>query len=115
MKKLSGQQKRFRPKLKIKKGDTVKVLSGEYRGKIGEVLEVLPSLNKAVVKDINIIVKHTKPSAQHPNGGREEKEAPIHISNLQLMVNGHPTRVGRMVNEDGSIVRYSKKTKEVIE
>ncbi len=115
MKKQTAQQKRFQPKLKIKKGDTVKVLSGEDRLKTGEVLEVHPSVNKAVVKGINIIVKHTKPSAQNPNGGREEKEAPIHISNLQLLVNGQPSRVGRKVNEEGNIVRYSKKTKEVIE
>lgn len=115
MKKQAAKQKRFQPKLKIKKGDTVKVLSGEYRGKSGEVLEVFPDENRAVVKDINIIVKHTKPSAQKPNGGREEKEAPVHISNLQLLVNGKPTRVGRKANEEGKIVRYSKKSKEVIE
>lgn len=114
MKKQVQQQDRFQPKLKIKKGDTVKVLSGEDRGKSGQVLEVSPKLNRAIVEGVNIITKHTKPSAQNPNGGREEKEAPINISNLQLLVGGKPTRVGRKV-EDGKTVRYSKKTKEVID
>lgn len=115
MKKQTNQQKRFQPKLKIKKGDTVKVLCGEDRGKTGEVLEVFPKENRAIVKGVRMIVKHSKPSAQNPNGAREEKEAPIHISNLQLLVNGQPTRVGRRLDENGKIVRYSKKTKEVIE
>lgn len=108
------QQKRFQPKLKIKKDDTVKVLSGEDRGKTGKVLVVYPKLNKAIVEGINIIQRHTKPSAKHPNGGIIEREAAINISKLQLIVGGKPTRVGRKV-VDGKIVRYSKKTQEVID
>jgi|SRR5690554_2328664 len=108
------QQKRFQPKLKIRTGDTVKVLSGEDKGKTGEVLAVYPSKNKAIVKDVSVVSKHTKPSAKHPNGGIIKSEAPIHISKLQVIVGGEPTRIGRKV-VDGKIVRYSKKSQEVID
>lgn len=108
------QQDRFQPKLKIKKGDTVKVLSGEDRGKTGTVLAVLPAKNKAIVEGINVIAKHTKPSAKNPNGGIVKKEAAINISNLQVVVGGTPSRIGRK-EVDGKIVRYSKKTQEVID
>jgi large subunit ribosomal protein L24 len=114
MKKQVQQQDRFQPKLKIKKGDTVKVLTGEDRGKTGEVMEVFPKENTAIVEGVRIVSKHTKPSAQNPNGGIIEKSAPIQISNLQVVVNGQPTRVGRKV-EGEKIVRYSKKTQEVID
>lgn len=114
MKKQVQQPNRFQPKLKIKKGDTVKVLSGEDRGKSGQILEVFPKENRAIVEGIRIISKHTKPSAQNPNGGIVKKEAPIHISNLMLVVNGTATRVGRKT-VDGKTVRYSKKSQEVID
>ncbi len=107
------QQKRFLPKLKIKKGDTVKVLTGVDKGKTGVVLQVLPKDNKAVVEGVKIIHRHTKPNAQSAEGGIIEKEAPIHISNLMLVVNGVATRVGRK-NIDGKIERIAKKTQEVI-
>jgi large subunit ribosomal protein L24 len=106
-------QKRFAPKLKIKSGDTVIVTSGEDRGKTAKVLEVLPKENKALVEGVNIIHKHTKPNAQNDKGGIVKKEAPIHISNLKLVVNGQPTRVGRKV-ENGKSVRIAKKTGEII-
>jgi large subunit ribosomal protein L24 len=106
-------QKRFQPKLKIKKGDTIKVLSGEDRGKTGVVLVVNPTTNKAIVEGINMVSKHTKPSAKSPNGGIVKQEAAINISNLQVIVGGQPTRIGRK-EVDGKIVRYSKKTQEVI-
>lgn len=106
-------QKRFQPKLKIKKGDTVKVLSGEDRKKTGVVLVVYPAKNKAIVEGINLVSKHTKPSAKNPNGGIVKQEAAINISNLQLVIGDQPTRVGRK-EVDGKIVRYSKKTQEVI-
>lgn len=108
------QQDRFQPKLKIKKGDTVKVLSGESRGSTGTVLAVYPAKNKALVEGVNMISKHTKPSAKNPNGGIVKQEAAIHISNLQVVVGGQPTRIGRK-EADGKIVRYSKKTQEVID
>lgn len=108
------QQNRFQPKLKIKKGDTVKVLSGEDRGKTGTVLTVYPVKNKAIVEGINVISKHTKPSAKSPNGGIVKREAAINISNLQVVVGGQPSRIGRK-EVDGKIVRYSKKSQEVID
>jgi len=102
-------------KLKIKKGDTVKVITGEYKGEEGKVLIVLRAKNKAIVEGVNIISKHTKPNAASPQGGIVKKEAPIQISNLMLIdKQKNPTRVGRMlVNE--KLVRYSKKSGEVID
>lgn len=104
-----------RIKLKIKKGDIVKVIAGDYKGRQGRVLRVFPSQNKAIVEGINIVKKHTKPTAKKPQGGIIEIEAPIHISNLMLIDNkGNPTRVGRRRNEQNKLVRYSKKTGEEI-
>jgi len=108
-----NQQKRFLPKLKIKKGDSVKVIAGDDRGKTGRVLDVFPEDNRALVEGIRIISKHSKPTAAQPNGGIIKKEAPIQISNLMVMAGGQPTRVGRRV-EGGKIVRVAKKTQEVI-
>jgi large subunit ribosomal protein L24 len=101
------------PKLKIKKGDTVKVLAGNYRGQEGKVLSVIIDKNRAIVEGINTVSRHTKPSAANPQGGIVKKEAPIHISNLMLVHNGNATRVGRKI-EDEKIVRYAKKSGEVI-
>lgn len=104
----------MQPKLKIKKGDIVKVIAGSSKGKQGKVLEVYPDKNKALVEGVNMVSKHTKPSNANPQGGIVKKEAPIHISNLMYIDNkGKVTRVGRLI-EDGKIVRYSKKSKEVI-
>ncbi len=102
-------------KFHIKKDDTVKVITGEYRGDEGKVLEVYPDKNKALVEGVNIVKRHTKPNATHPNGGIVEKEAPVHISNLVLVdpKTGETTRTGRK-EVDGKLVRYSKKTGEVI-
>lgn len=103
-------------KLHIKKGDTVIVNSGEDKGKTGRVLEVLVSKNRAIVEGIKIVSKHTKPNAQNPNGGIEKKEAAIHISKLNLVdpKSGKATRIGRKVDSKGKLVRYSKKSGEVI-
>ena len=99
--------------IKIKKGDKVRVISGS-NGSEGEVISIKKGTNKAIVKGVNIVKKHNKPSAQSPQGGISEKEAPIHISNLSLITpDGKTTRVGFMI-EEGSKVRYSKKTNEVI-
>lgn len=102
-------------KLHIKIGDTVKVLSGEENGKEGKVLFVNRDNNRAIIEGINVVKKHVKPSSSNPQGGIEEVEAGIHISNLMLVVNGEATRVGRKLNDDGKRVRYSKKTGEVID
>ena len=103
-------------KLHIKKGDTVYVNAGEDKGKTGRVLKVLISKNRAVVEGINMVTKANKPNAKNPQGGLVKMEAPIHVSNLQLLdpKSGKPTRVGYKVNEDGKKVRISKKSGEEI-
>ena len=103
-------------KLHIKKGDTVYVNAGEDKGKTGRVLKVLISKNRAVVEGINMVTKATKPNAKNPQGGLVKMEAPIHVSNLQLLdpKSGKPTRVGYKVNEDGKKVKISKKSGEEI-
>ena len=102
-------------KFHIKKDDTVKVIAGESRGEEGKVLEVYPDKNRALVEGVNIVKRHTKPNATHPNGGIVEQEAAIHLSNLMLVdpKTGEATRVGRR-EEKGKLVRYSKKSGEVI-
>ena len=100
-------------KLHIKKGDTVKVMAGDSKGQSGKVLEVDKLKQRALVEGVNMASKHTKPNAASPNGGIVKKELSIHISNLMLSIGGKTTKVGRKV-EDGKIVRYAKKTGEVI-
>lgn len=101
-------------KLKIKTGDTVRVIAGDHKGSEGKVLTVFIEKNKAIVEGVNMIKKHMKPSAQNPQGGIVEKEAAIQISNLSLITSkGETTRVGYRV-EDGKKVRYAKKSNEVI-
>lgn len=103
-------------KFHIKKGDLVQVNAGEDKGKQGKVLEMLPEKERAIVEGINIISKHTKPNAAYPQGGIIKKEAPIHISNLNVIdpKTGKPTRVGRKVSESGKIERYAKKSGEIL-
>lgn len=102
-------------KFHIKKGDTVKVLSGEDKGQTGKVIEMLVGKNKALVEGINLVKKHNKPSATNPQGGITEQEAPIHLSNLMYVdANGTASRIGRKKGEDGKLVRFSKKTQEII-
>lgn len=104
------------PKLHIKKGDTVKVISGNSKGKSGKVLNVLTEKNRAIVEGINMVTKHVKPSATKPNGGMEKKEATIHISNLKLVdpATGEATRIGRKLDSNNKLQRFSKKTGEFI-
>ena len=94
-------------KLHIKKGDTVYVNAGDDKGKTGRVLSVLVSKNKAVVEGVNMVSKSTKPNAKHPQGGIVKMEAPIHVSNLNLVdpKSGKPTRAGYRFNEDGAKVK----------
>lgn len=98
-------------KLHIKKGDIVIVNAGESKGLEGKVLEVFPDKQRAVVEGVNMIKKHTKPNAAHPQGGIIEKEAPVHISNLNLKdpKTGKATRIGRKLNSDNNLVRFFKK------
>lgn len=91
------------------------VITGESKGQQGKVLEVNSKTSRVLVEGVNMVKKHTKPSAAYPNGGIIEKEAPIHLSNLMLVdpKSGTPTRIGRKL-VDGKIVRFSKKSGEVI-
>ncbi|MDA9875734.1 MAG: 50S ribosomal protein L24 [Flavobacteriaceae bacterium] len=101
-------------KLKIKTGDTVRVIAGDHKGSEGKVIKVLIDKNKAIVEGVNMVKKHMKPSAQSPQGGIVEKEALIQISNLSLLTaKGETTRVGYKM-ENGKKVRFSKKSNEVI-
>ncbi|MDO4647264.1 MAG: 50S ribosomal protein L24 [Eubacteriales bacterium] len=100
--------------LKIKKGDTVKVIAGRDKDKEGKVIAVNQKNNTLLVEGVNMITKHTKPSMQNQNGGIVRQEGPIDISNVMYLHKGEPTRVGFKV-EDGKKVRYAKKTGEVID
>ena len=102
-------------KLKIKTGDTVRVLAGDHKGSEGKVVTVDREKNKAIVEGVNMVSKHEKPSAKNPQGGIVKKEAPIHISNLSLIdsKSGETTRVGFEVR-DGKKVRFSKKSNQVL-
>lgn len=103
-------------KFKIKKGDTVIVVTGNSKGQKGKVLEVITKDDRAIVEGVNMVKKHTKPNSANPQGGIIEREAPVHISNLMLAdpKTGVPTRVGRRVDANGKLVRYSKKSGEEI-
>ena len=101
-------------KLKIKTGDTVRVIAGDHKGSEGKIVKVLLEKNKVIVEGVNMVKKHMKPSAQSPQGGIVEKEASIQISNLSLLTSeGETTRIGYKM-EEGKKVRFSKKSNEVI-
>lgn len=107
----------MRKKLHIKKGDSVFVISGEAKGQKGKVLEIIAKKNKAIVEQVNMVSRHTKPNADSPNGGIIKKEAPIHISNILLVdpSTGEPTRIGRRIGKKtNKLVRYAKKSGEEI-
>lgn len=106
--------KRFAPKLKIKKGDQVMVIAGDYKGTKGEVMQVFPKKGRVLVEDVNIVKKHQKPTNDSP-GGIIEQPAPINISNVMLIdpKTGEPSRVGRKLDGE-KLVRYSKKSGEIV-
>jgi large subunit ribosomal protein L24 len=101
-------------KLHIKVGDTVKVISGESKGQEGKVLTVDRKKMRAIVEGVNLVKKHTKPSASDPQGGIVDKEASIHVSNLMNVIKGQASRIGRKIDTKGNSVRYSKKSGEEI-
>ena len=102
-------------KIHIKKGDIVKVLSGEGKGRTGKVLKVEITKYRAFVEGVALVSKHTKPNAKSPQGGIVKKEASVHISNLMLVdAKGVATRIGRQRNDKNNLVRYSKKSGEEI-
>tara|TARA_B110000003_G_C16457729_1_gene460517 strand:+ start:57 stop:380 length:324 start_codon:yes stop_codon:yes gene_type:complete len=104
-------------KIKIKKNDIVLVSAGNSKGTKGKVIKIFPSENKAMVEGVNLVSKHSKPNAENPQGGILKQEAKIHISNLVMIdtKSGEPTKVGRKIDEKtGKIIRYSKKSGEII-
>ncbi|PKH52757.1 50S ribosomal protein L24 [Tenacibaculum sp. Bg11-29] len=100
-------------KFKIKSGDTVKVLAGDHKGSEGKVLQILRDKDRVLVEGVNMVSKHTKPSAASPQGGIVKKEASLHISNLALIENGEAVKVGYKVEGDKKI-RFSKKSDKAI-
>lgn len=104
------------PKMHVKKGDTVKVITGKDKGKQGVILEAYPKKGRVLVEGVNIVKKHAKPSQDNPQGGILNKEAAIHVSNVMPIdpKTGEPTRVGYKV-EDGKKVRIAKKSGEALD
>jgi large subunit ribosomal protein L24 len=102
---------------KIKKGDRVEVLTGRDKGKRGEVIAVMPTEKRALVQGVNVVKRHQKPQGMNQPGGIQEKEAPIHLSNLALLdpKSGKPARVGFRVLEDGKKVRVARPSGEVLD
>jgi len=109
--KFNSQAKRH-----VKKGDNVLVITGDDKGKKGRVIEVITETSRAIVEGVNIVKRHTKPNAQNQNGGIISKEAPVHISNLKVVdKTGNPTKIGRKTNENGKLLRVSKKSGDFID
>jgi len=107
-------------KLHVKKGDDVKIIAGNDRGREGRVLAVFPKKERVLVEGVNMRIHHERPTQQNPQGGRIEKEAPVHISNVMVIdpTTGEPTRIGRKRIEEesgGRWVRYAKKSGEILD
>ncbi len=102
--------------MRLKKNDTVRVITGEDRGKEGRILKVFPDKGRIIVEKVNLIKRHTRPSKMVPQGGIIEKEAPINATNVMLVCpnTGKPTRIGSEILSDGSRARVSKKSGEMI-
>ncbi|ACY47750.1 50S ribosomal protein L24 [Rhodothermus marinus] len=113
--------KNKQPKLHVKRGDLVRVIAGNDKGKEGRILRVFPKKQRVIVEGVNLRIRHVRPSPQYPQGGRIQQEMPIHVSNVMpLDSNGRPTRVGRKWVEDpatgrGRWVRYAKTTGEELD
>jgi large subunit ribosomal protein L24 len=103
-------------KVNVKTGDQVVVITGKDAGKKGKVIEVFPATNRVIIEGINVVKRHSRPTRKLPQGGIQEKEAPVHSSNVMLLCNKchKPTRVARRVLDDGSRVRACKKCKEIL-
>ena len=101
--------------MKIHKGDMVKIISGNDRGKNGRVIKVFPNKDRIIVEGINIVKKHSRPSQENPQGAILEKELSIHISNTMYLNGNNPTRIGIKRSKEGSKVRFSKSTNKDID
>ena len=100
--------------MKIKKGDTVQIVSGNDNGKTGRVIKVFPIREKLIVEGINMVKKHARPTQENPQGGIIEKEAAIHISNVMYLAGDKPTKIGYKILDNGKKVKFSKKNGEII-
>lgn len=109
-------KKTTKPKLHLKKGDTVQATAGDEKGKKGRVISVSPKQQKAIVEGLNLVTYHVKPTKENQEGGRKQKEAPIHVSNLMIVdpKTNTPSRIGRKKNESGKLQRYAKKTNNLL-
>ena len=101
--------------MKLKKNDVVKVITGKYKGQEGRIIKVLPNKDRVIVEGINIIKKHERPTQENPQGGIMKKETSIHYSNVLFVENGEPVKIGFKILDNGSKVRYSKKTNNIID
>ena len=99
----------------IKKGMLVKVVSGNHKGMEGKILNVFPKKSRVIVEGVNFRKRASRPTQENPSGGFIEREAPLHISNVMVVNNGTPTKIGYKVLDDGTKIRISKKTKEEIQ
>ena len=99
----------------VKKGMLVKIISGNQKGMEGKILNVFPKKNRVIVEGVNFKKRASRPTQENPSGGFVEREAPLHISNVMVVNNGTPTRIGHKVLDDGTKIRISKKTEEEIQ
>lgn len=113
---MESKNKNLPAKLHIRKGDTVKVISGNAKGETGVIKSVLVEKSRATVEGVNLITKHVKPNAQNPQGSIEKREGAIHVSNLMVVdpKTGEATRTGRKANDKGKLQRFSKKSGDFI-
>ena len=100
--------------MKILKNDMVLVINGNHKGKKGRVLKTFPDTNRVLIEGVNLIKRHTKPSPKNQQGGIVEKEAPIHVSNVMVLINDKATRIGMKILENGQRVRFAKKTGDML-
>ena len=99
----------------VKKGMLVKIISGNQKGMEGKILNVFPDKNRVIVEGVNFRKRASRPTQENPSGGFVEREAPLHISNVMVLNNGTPTRIGYKILDDGTKIRISKKTEEEIQ
>ena len=101
--------------MKLKKNDIVQVITGKYKGQKGRIIKVLLDKNRVIVEGINIIKKHERPTQENPQGGIMKKESSIHSSNVLFIENGELVKIGYKILDNGSKVRYSKKTNNILD
>ena len=101
--------------MKIKKGDMVKIISGNDKGKSGRVIKVYHDKNRVIVEGVNIVKKHSRPSQENPQGGILEKELSIHVSNTMHLSGNKPSKIGYKILDNGRKTRFSKSTNETID